>query len=107
MKCFQKAEDNYILNEHIEGEIVQLQYSIDELQSRLDEKKEMLLKEIEENSELYDNFKANKVKLTYVRKTTKETFDSKKFKEENLDLYNKYIKISDVKSSLRLKIDNK
>lgn len=106
MKCFEKKDDKYILKNSIENEIIQLQRSIDELQKKLDEKKASMLEELEQNEDLYEDFEANKIKITYIRPTSRESFDSSRFKKENLDLYNKYIKISQVKSSVRLKIDN-
>ena len=42
--------------------------------------------------------------ITYVAETSKETFDTKSFKAENPDLYDSYVKMSTVKSSLRLKV---
>ena len=42
--------------------------------------------------------------ITYVAPTTSERFDSKKLKKDNPDLYDEYIKISPVKSSIRISI---
>ena len=42
--------------------------------------------------------------ITYVADTTKETFDSKLFREQNPDLFDAYVKITPVKSSIRIKI---
>jgi len=39
---------------------------------------------------------------TYVPATTRESFDSKRFKTENPELYRKYVYISSVKESLRV-----
>lgn len=48
--------------------------------------------------------KAGNVSVTYVSPTTRETFDTKRFKAENVDLYKQYIKTIEVKSSIRIKI---
>lgn len=99
----------YVLKKEIEGKIIQLQDSINILSEELNGIKAELLQEIEEHikQEHEINYKKSNVKITYTIPTTKETFDSKKFKSDYPELYNKYIKISDIKSSLRLKIDDK
>jgi regulator of replication initiation timing len=45
-----------------------------------------------------------KVLITYVAPTTKESLDTKKFKDEHPELYEKYVRQSDVKESLRITI---
>lgn len=45
-----------------------------------------------------------KVLITYVAPTTKESLDTKKLKDENPELYEKYVRQSDVKESLRITI---
>lgn len=42
--------------------------------------------------------------ITRVEETTKETFDSKSFRENHPDLYDEYVKISIVKPSIRIKV---
>lgn len=49
-------------------------------------------------------FSADKLEITYVEATTKETFDSKQFKADNPDLYANYIKTSNVSDSIRIKL---
>lgn len=48
--------------------------------------------------------KVGNVSVTYVCPTTRETFDTKRFKAENVDLYKQYTKTSEVKSSIRIKL---
>lgn len=40
-------------------------------------------------------------RYTYVPETTKETFDAKKFKVDNPELYKQYVRVSNVSESLR------
>lgn len=42
--------------------------------------------------------------INYVEATTRETLDTKKLKEELPDIYDAYVKISEVKSSVRVKV---
>lgn len=42
--------------------------------------------------------------ITYIAPTDRESFDSKRFREENPNLYDKYVKFSKVKDSIRIKL---
>lgn len=44
--------------------------------------------------------------ITRVDGFTKETFDGKRFKEEHPELHKQYVKQTEVKSSIRIKIKN-
>lgn len=48
------------------------------------------------------SFDTGNILITYVAPTIRESFDSKKFKEENAELYGKYMKQSDTKPTLKL-----
>lgn len=41
--------------------------------------------------------------ISYIDETVRETFDSKKFREEYPDMYDEYVKLSKVKASIRIK----
>ena len=47
-------------------------------------------------------WETDNMRLTYIDPTTKETFDSKRFKEEHPEDYRKYTKTTNVKSSIRI-----
>lgn len=47
-------------------------------------------------------WETDNMRLTYIDPTTKETFDSKRFKEENPESYKEYTKTTKVKSSIRI-----
>ena len=42
--------------------------------------------------------------ITYVAPTDREKFDSKRFREEHADLYDEYVSMIPVKSSIRIKV---
>lgn len=68
----------------------------------------------------YDNFKAELLKameengivkienedliISYIASGEKETFDSKSFKKDHSEMYDKYVKFTPVKSSIRIKV---
>lgn len=47
-------------------------------------------------------WETDNMRLTYIDPTTKETFDSKRFKDEHPESYREYIKTTNVKSSIRI-----
>ena len=74
-------------------------------------------KEIEESEKIIRNaillemkrlnvvkIESDELLINYIEPTDKETFDSKKFKEENPDMYDNYVKMSPVKESIRIKV---
>lgn len=74
------------------------------------------IKKIEkQQSEMYEQIKVQMeqrgikkfendfISITYIEPTTRDTFDSKGLKADNPELYAKYLKESDVKSSVRIK----
>ena len=52
------------------------------------------------------NYENDYISLTYVAPTTRRTVDSKLLKEKYVEIYEECSKISDVKSSIRIKIKN-
>lgn len=76
---------------------------IAELEKSIDPIREQIKSEMEKRKILA--LKAGNVSVTYVSPTTRETFDTKRFKAENVDLYKQYTKTSEVKSSIRIKVE--
>lgn len=75
---------------------------IAELEKSIEPIREQIKSEMEKRGILA--LKAGDVSITYVSPTTRETFDTKRFKDENAGLYEQYKKTSEVKSSIRIKI---
>lgn len=65
------------------------------------ELKEELLEAMEANG-IKESFETNGLKVTYKKATTRTTLDSKKVKEELPEIFEKYSKTSEVKSSISL-----
>lgn len=81
--------------------IKKLQKAKLELERMESELKAQFLDKMETNG--IKNFISNDgtFKVTYVAETTSKKFDSKRFKEEQPDLYNEYLKESTTKSYVR------
>lgn len=71
-----------------------------EIESQVSDFKSRMLALMEEQGVL--KWEMEGLKVAYVAPTTKETFDSKSFRADNEELYNKYVKTSQVKSSIRI-----
>lgn len=97
-------ETSVILDEKIENELVLFERQVKTIKEQEEQLKQKILEEMESKGIL--QIKTDNLTISYVAPTIRETFDSKKFKEEHPKQYDKYIKTSDVKSSIRIKVDN-
>lgn len=71
-----------------------------EIENKVADFKSRMLSLMEEQGVL--KWELEGLKVAYVAPSTKETFDSKSFRADNEELYNKYVKTSQVKSSIRI-----
>ncbi len=100
-----KIEENgltYGIDEETENMFVEYEKRIKLLKEQYDKFKQDLLEKMEEKNVL--KIDTDRITFTYIAPTDRETFDSKTFKEEHQDLYDEYVKMSPVKSSLRIKV---
>lgn len=103
MKSMVKLENGeYGLVSDAINTIVEIEKQIKDLKALQDSYKEKLLKEMEENNVL--KVDTEELSISYVAPSTRETLDSKKLKEDLPDIYDLYVKFTDVKSSLRIKV---
>lgn len=86
----------------VEDQIAYLEQAIKENKKKYDEMKAGLLALLEKYG--VKRFTGNKVGLTYVAPTTRESFDTKKFAAEHPDLYEQYKTETNVKSSIKITI---
>lgn len=84
--------------------IVDIEKKLEELKETEKALKEALLEEMQKRG--IKKIDTPKLTITFVDETTKETFDSKTFKQEYRDLYNDYCKISDVKAYVKIGVKN-
>ena len=102
MKSMVKLENGeYGLVSDAINTIVEIEKQIKDLKALQDGYKENLLKEMENNVLKIDT---EELSISYVAPSTRETLDSKKLKEDLPDIYDLYVKFTDVKSSLRIKV---
>ena len=97
-------EDAVLLDAEASNRILEFEKQIKLIKEQEELFKQRILKEMEDKNIL--QIKTDNMTISYVAPTYRETFDIKKFKEEHPKQYNNYIKMSEVKSSVRIKIDN-
>ena len=82
--------------------IISIETEIKKLKEMQDNYKEVILKGMEEN----DILKIDIPELTITRKaaTTRESLDTKQLKADMPEIYDEYVRISDVKGSITIKV---
>lgn len=101
-----KVENNeLVIAEETINKIIELETQkklIDEKEKELKQK----LEEIMSQNDCGSSFESNdkRLKITYSGETTTTTFDTAKFKEENEEMYNKYMKPTIRKGSIRITV---
>ena len=94
--------ENGTLSPAVTDQIVDFFSFVSELKKKEAELKEMLLDEMEKNGVIQIDI--GKLLISYVPATDRESLDTKLLKKECPDVYNEYVKISEVKSSVRVKV---
>lgn len=94
--------DTALLQPEISKKIADFERQIKEIKQAEDELKAKILEEMERKGLL--KVKTDDLAITYVAPADRESFDSKKFREDHADLYDEYIKMTPVKASIRIKV---
>lgn len=97
-----KIENSYVLDKASVDEIKEVEKLAKAVKQRQDNIKAELLKAMDQNGII--KFENEDLLINYIAPSTRETFDAKKLKEDNQDLYDLYVKLSDVKASVRIKL---
>ncbi len=95
-------KDNYILNNGTSRLIADFETRIKELKEQEDDLKTRILAEMEEKGIV--KLETDDLTINYIASTDREDFDKKKFKEDNQDLYDEYVKMTPVRASIRIKV---
>ena len=94
--------DSEISKEYIriKKEMLKLEKELQPIEDRLKEELRDTMRKVE-----VDNFVSNGLEVKLTKDTIRNNFDSKALKEDNLELYNKYIKTTNVKGSLSIELE--
>ena len=88
----------------VQNGIVELEKTIVELKKQQNALKEALLEEMQKRG--IKKIDTPKLTITVIDETTKETFDSKKFRADHRDMYDDYVNISNVKAYVKIGVKN-
>lgn len=91
-----------VLDEKISERFAYFQRTVKQIKDLEDSLKQQLLEEMEEHGII--GIETDELLVTYVPSYDREKFDSKKFRKAHEDLYDKYVTMSQVRSSVRIKI---
>ena len=94
-----------LLNPEVSIKLAEFERVVKEFKAKEEELKQMILEEMESKGIL--SIKTPELTISYVAPTSRETFDSKAFRNDHPDLYDEYVNISLVKSSIRMKVVSK
>lgn len=91
-----------LLNPAVSIKLAEFERMVKDVKEKQDELKQRILDEMESKGIV--SIKTPELTISYVAPTTRETFDSKTFRKDHPDLYDEYVNISMVKSSVRMKV---
>lgn len=91
-----------VLNADTVKKIAEFEDAMKKLKQAEDKLKKEILGEMEEKNIL--KIENDTMTISYIGATGRETFNSKKFRSDNPDLYDEYCKIIPVKPSIRIKV---
>ena len=98
-----KTEDGIeMLFEEAERQLVNYLHSIDLLKEMVDDLKSAVMKTMEDNGII--KIDTDNLLINYIGESEKETFQAKKFKTEQKELYDEYCKLTTVAPQLRVKV---
>lgn len=98
----ERTGSDVTFSEEVCERIISLEKQAKEINRQQDNMKAEILEAMQKNGVIkIDN---DFLKITFVPEHDAEKFDSKKFKEENPDVYDLYAKISKVKPSIRITV---
>lgn len=97
-----KKDENYVLQEQTNNQLVLLEREIQDLTEKRNQIRDAIMKEMQDKG--FYKLENDELSITYIGETERESFDSKKFKEEHRDIYKLYKKTSKVAPSIRIKL---
>ena len=91
-----------LLNAEISATIADFERQVKYIKEQEESLKTAILNEMEAKGII--KIETEDLIINYIQPTDRETFDSKGFKKDYPDIYDEYVKMTPVKSSVRLKV---
>lgn len=102
MELIKIENDIALLDTEISKQIADFERTIKEIEEKEKNLKQAILEEMENKNIL--KLENDDFIISYIAPSDRETFDSKSFKADHQDMYDEYIKMTPVKSSVRIKL---
>ena len=102
MELIRVDRGELILDDGVSKQIAEFERQVKAIKEAEEKLKDMILAEMEDKGIL--KVETDDVLISYVGPTDRETFDSKAFRKDHGDLYDEYIRMTPVKSSIRIKV---
>lgn len=96
------SENGFLLDENVEQNLIAYERLAKWAKEHEDKLKAEIIAEMESKGIL--KIETEEVTVKYVAATSKETFDSKKLRKDAPDIYDKYVRITPAKASVRVKV---
>lgn len=94
-----------ILDAEVSKKIAEFERQLKAIKEQEEKLKTAILEEMEKQGIVKLEDETSGLTINYIAKTYRENFDSKKFRKDHPEMYDEYIKMSSVKSSIRIKIE--
>lgn len=104
MELIKRENGLSILDAGVSDKIANFERQLKAIKKQEDALKQAILEEMESKGIIKLEDEITGLSITYVAETTRESFDSKAFRKDNPDVYDEYVRMSPVKSSIRIKV---
>ena len=91
-----------LLKPEVASKLADFERMAKDIKTKQDELKQRILIEMEEHGIL--KIETDELTITYVAPTSRETFDSKALRKDKPDLYDEYVRLSNISASVRMKV---
>ena len=102
LELIKSERGTYLLDREINDKIVDFEQQIKIVKEREEKLKQMILEEMESKGII--RVETDDLLISYVSPSDKETFDVKTFRKDCPKTYNAYVRMTPVKSSIRIKV---
>lgn len=102
MNLIKVENETALLNADVSKKIAEFEKQIKAIKEQEDILKQEILSEMEVKGII--KIETDDLMISYVASSDRETFDSKSFKADHQDMYDEYVKMTPVKSSIRIKL---
>lgn len=102
MELIKVENEIAMLDSEVSSKIAEFEKQLKAIKEQEDILKQSILNEMESKGLI--KVETDSLVITYIESSDRETFDSKSFKADHQDLYDEYVKMTPVKSSIRLKV---